>query len=393
MKPVDIGRNISATRIVCKFEYILFLNAVEVEMPEQFGFMHLVRIVMLITFFVFISVRSDLMAEDAPAKEPNPAAKTVTDDGQQIENESALEKTFDETHALIERNILDQVIRFDDFFGNIKTEDKRLTRYQLRWRNSVRIEQGGRLKFGTTLRTNIVLSKISERLRLVISGENEPDPFAPSLPEDPGNPGYDRTFRSTRLVNTEVRYGILQTPELDVFLGTGVRFVLPFEVFARSRFQYTHHFSDIILGRFGETLFVKNTSGLGETTEIDLERMLNRKTLLRWSSSGTVSQYIDGMEWGSELSLIRELSQKSAITLTGGVYGTTNTAAVVSNYRVLTRYRQNFLRSWLFYEVEPEISWPRDANGRYNANLALTFRLEVVFEGVAAKKGKPSSTP
>lgn len=120
---------------------------------------------------------------------------------------------------------------------------------------------------------------------------------------------------------------------------------------------------------------------MGETTEIDLERLLDRKTLLRWANAGTVSYEIKGMEWGSELSLIRELSHRSAVTLTGGVYGHSYIDGVVDNYRVFSCYRRNFLRSWLFYELEPEISWPRSADGSFSTNLALTFRLEVMFQG------------
>jgi hypothetical protein len=149
----------------------------------------------------------------------------------------------------------------------------------------------------------------------------------------------------------------------------------------RSRLQYTYKISDVSQLRCGETLFVKKFEGLGETTEIDLERLLNQKTLLRWANTGTFSYEIKGMEWGTELSLIRELSPRSGITFTGGVYGNTSIHDAVQNYRVLARYRQNFLRSWLFYELEPEISWPRRVDGSFPTNLALTFRIEVVFQG------------
>jgi hypothetical protein len=294
---------------------------------------------------------------------------------------NAISTTVDKTHEGFERNILEQVIRLDNFFGNVKTENQQKTEYQLRWRNSLRVEQGGQVKFGTTLRANVQLTRINERLHLVVFGENEPEPFSSSLPEDPGNPGFDRNSPSLRIVNTELRYDFIRTPLLGIFLGAGVRLIIPPESFVRSRFQYTYRISDVALLRCTETLFVKKFEGVGETSEIDLERLLNRKTLLRWSNTGTVSYDIKGMEWGSELSLIRELSPRSGITLAGGVYGTTRTNVVVENYRMFARYRRNFLRSWLFYELEPEISWPRGADGSFPASLALTFRMEVVFQG------------
>jgi hypothetical protein len=95
------------------------------------------------------------------------------------------------------------------------------------------------------------------------------------------------------------------------------------------------------------------------------------------------------MEWGSELSLIRELSVKSAITFTGGIYGSSNPSTIANNYRFLTRYRQNFLTEWLYYELEPEISWPRTADGARVAKYAMTFRLEVVFHKAEENNPNP----
>jgi hypothetical protein len=152
--------------------------------------------------------------------------------------------------------------------------------------------------------------------------------------------------------------------------------------FVRSRIQHTYHISDVALARVGETLFVNNTSGAGETTEVSLERSLDNKTLLRWANTGTVSRESRGLEWVTDLTLINELSSLSAITVAGSIFGNTNLDDVISNYRILARYRRNFLRSWLFYELEPEISWLRRGNGAFPARIAITFLLEVVFRGM-----------
>jgi hypothetical protein len=301
---------------------------------------------------------------------------------------------MDETHERLEHGILRQVIRLDQFFGKEKIEEDQKTEYKLRWGTSMRVDTKGRLLFGTTVRGSFLLSRISERLRLNISGGDEPQPSAPVLPEDPGNPGFDRIAQtSTRLVNTELRYGLYHTPTMDLFVGAGVRLIIPPEAFTRTRFQYVYHISDESLVQFGQTLFLKNTVGPGETTEVALERTLNPKTLLKWSNAATISYEISGVEWGTELSLTRVLSSKSAITFLGGVYGNTSIQDWVTNYRVLTRYRRNFLRSWLFYEVEPEMSWPREAAGFFPTIFAVTLRLEVAFQGSAVGKELKTGEP
>jgi hypothetical protein len=294
---------------------------------------------------------------------------------------SALGKTADRTHDRLERGMLYQVIRLDDFFGRPNSQKELHTAYLLRWRNSLRLEQGGALNFGSALRANLELSKINDRLQLSFAGEDKPDPFAPSLPEDPGNPGFDRTFRTARIVNTELRYQVIRSPVNDLFLGAGVDLALPPRAFARARFQRLQKLDELSLVRFAETLFAKTPFGVGETTELSLERLLNPKTVLRLANSGTVSQEIAGLEWGSELSLLHELSPRSAITLTGGAYGNTSFASWVNNYRLLLRYRRNILRSWLFCELEPQQDWQRTADGKFSSTHAFTVRFEVVFQG------------
>jgi hypothetical protein len=318
-----------------------------------------------------------VFADADPPTAPGPGAGYVSNFG----------KTMDTAHARLEQNILAQTVRLDDFFGDVRTEDRRQTGYELRWRNSFRIEDGGTLVYGTSVRARFTLSRISERLRLIIAGEDEPTPLSQTLPQDPGNPGFDRTTPVAHFANTELRYELVRKPDMNLFLGAGVRLDLPFEAFVRSRFQYNHRFSDESLLRLAETLFVKNTDLLGETTEISLERLIDTNTILRWSSAGTASEEIRGLEWGSELSLIKGLQEGRAVTLTGGAYGNTTSSAVADNYRLLARYRSNFLRSWLFYELEPEIAWPRDRNGEFPATLALTFRVEVVFQGNSRHNG------
>lgn len=319
--------------------------------------------------------------EPLPWKRPAPPGYMAT-----------LGKTMDEAHAGLERNILNQTVRLDNFFGNVKNPVLQKTRYELRWRTSLRVQHGWELNLGTNIRANLVLSRISDRLRLFIAGEDEPSQTTATLPQDPGSPGSDRTTPTAHFANTELRYELIQKPSLNVFLGAGVRLALPFEAFVRSRGQYTRAFSDVYLMRVAETFFLKNTSLLGETTEFSIDRQCGPKTILRWANSATASQEIEGLEWGSELSLIRELSPKSAITLTGGIYGNTTLPVVFQNYRLLARYRRNFLREWLFYELEPEITWPLESNGSRHETLAITFRLEVVFKGAASAKNASTGT-
>jgi hypothetical protein len=310
----------------------------------------------------------------APWFEPGPPAGYL----------KAFGKTLDETHAMLQRNILKQATRFDNYFGSSKPEQQLETGYDLRWRNSVRLEHGKDVSFGTTFLGNFALSRISERLHLFIAAENEPGLTTRSLPQDPGYPGFDRTAPTAHFANTELRYEAIQKPDVNLFLGAGVEFKLPLAVFARSRVQYTRNLGDISLMRVAETFYVKTDDFLGETTEFSLERRFGEATLLRWASAGTASEKFEGLEWGSVLSLFRQLSTRNSITLSGGVFSNTTHPNLLQNYQILARYRQNFFRNWLFYELEPQISWPQKSDGSHPAILAFTFRIEVMFQKTAA---------
>lgn len=290
-------------------------------------------------------------------------------------------------HEQLEQDILEKMMRLDDFLGGVQTEGERQTSYVFRLRGGLRFEEGGGVEPDIALRASLVLPKTSKKLRLVISGENQNESPSPALPQDPGNPGFDRIGQPTsRVVNTEFRYELLKESDQYLFMGAGVKVALPMVPFVRGRYQYTRHFSRIALFRLGETLFAKEGKGVGETTEITLERLLTQKNLLRLANSATLAEEFKGLEWGSELSFIRQLTPKSAITFTGGIYGNTDLAAVINNYRLLSRYRRNFFEEWLFFEVEPEITWPRNDSGAHVAKLALTFRLEVLFSKVAESR-------
>lgn len=351
--------------------------------------------VVLVAFLIISLAWAEITsAGERPTTERIPPAES--DPANTFFDESmatTIEKNIDDAHELLERNLLEQTIHLDSFLGNVSSESRRRTRYKLRWRNSLRVDQDGTMKLGSSVRGSLGLSRISERLRLTISGDDTPQPLAPSLPKDPGNPGLDRTTQTPRFFNTELRYEVIHTPSTYIFLGAGVRVTLPLEAFVRSRFQYTHRLSDVSLVRLGETLFANSLTGYGETTEVGLERSFTPKIVLRWGSTATASHKIQGVEWGTELSLAHEPPTRGAVTVTGGVYGNTSLNDVVSNYRLLARYRRNFLRSWLFYELEPEISWPRQDDGSFTTNFAVTLLLEIVFQGTEIEKEKKSAPP
>ena len=319
-----------------------------------------------------------------PASGAEPGAAEPPGSAEPVPSEEAAppDSWVDRTHSYVEGRIEDSIKWFDAFFGTTTGVDTARPDFVMRWTNEVRAEEGRTPKFRTSLRANVHFPGLSRKLKLVISGENKPDPSA-VLPADPGNPGFNEQAPGTSIkqVSTEIRYEFLQTERNYFFAGVGVRLVLPPQAYTRVRYQFNHPFGEIYYFRFAVTPFWNSKVGFGETTEFSLERRIGPMILASWSNSGTISDDSSGLEWGSVLSLSSQLSPKSAVSNSFGVSGPTRPVAVVGNYRASVKFRRNEFRPWFFWELEPEVNWPRDELGGHRTVWAATFRADILFLG------------
>ena len=110
-----------------------------------------------------------------------------------------------------------------------------------------------------------------------------------------------------------------------------------------------------------------------------LERKLGTFTLLRWGNNVTYVEGKPGVTWNTGVSLFMHLNPKSAISYDASMWGVNYPEWVVQNYRLGALYRRNFYRSWLFFELAPEVTWPRNASGRRNSTYAFMTTLEIQF--------------
>jgi hypothetical protein len=285
----------------------------------------------------------------------------------------------DRYHTYIEQNLYGTVLWFDHFFEDDLRKDVGPSQSSLRWSNDFRWDQQQHFVFRTWVRASIRLPHLSGKWRLVISGENKGDPTA-YKPQDPGNPGLAVTA-SDRRGSTELIYDLLQTRNTVVDVGAGLRIKIPPDVYLRARLIHARELAYGIVGRLTVTPYWDAADGFGESNQLDFDRLLAPRTLLRWGNSLTIAEGSNGWNWGTEVSVLQKLSEKSAITFAGSANGPTRPSTVVGKYRVYTRYRRNFKRDWLYFEVEPDINWPRQEDGSRKAVWGGTFRLEVNFQG------------
>lgn len=301
------------------------------------------------------------------------------------------DNAVDRTHGYLLHNVDEAAAWFDGFFGAPRIEEAGLPGSFVKWRNGLRWSEGGKLVYKPRLHVNLRLPEARRRLRLLLTGEEDEDARTPVVPSSavaarPEPPAGENRIRA------ELIYDLVRRARTVFNVRAGVKLRAPVDPYVKAWYQYTRPLGSVLLLRFTEEVPYTLREGAGETTRIDLERRLSSSVLLRWSSSGTYSETSAGYEWGTMLGLFCQLTPKTAIALEGGPSGATRPAAIVTNWIVRSRFRQNVFRPWLFYEIEPEVSWPRERSGVREPDWAGTFVVEVRF-GSHAKAPAPAEKP
>lgn len=290
-------------------------------------------------------------------------------------------RLIDRYHASIEHDLYGTVAWFDRFFAEdlLSQADNNLSSARLT--NTFRWNERDGFEYRFRARLRIRLPLLKGRLRLLISGETQGDPEA-ITPEDPGNPGLSQLATDGR-ASTELAYDLVRTRNTILFAGAGVRIRFNPTAFTRFRLVHARELGHGIIGRFAVTPYWDARDGFGEANEINFERPFGPATMVHWRNTAGISESWDGWRWASDLSVRRMLSRQSALTVGAGVTGRTRPSTVAEDFRIYTRYRRNFLRSWLYYELEPFINWPRGEDGGRGPVPGGMVRLEINFTGRA----------
>jgi hypothetical protein len=287
---------------------------------------------------------------------------------------------LDQTHVFVDKKLCEPAVWFDSFFGQDRTlEDVRPTAF-VKWRNSARWTEGQGLTYfpDFTFRYRLPrLDRFLKKARLVIESRSTADKFT-TQPGQAVDPGLDPAT-GTRSPTIGVRADFLTWLRSLASFDMGIKAHWPLDAFARLRYQYTKPLGEVYLIRFNETALYRYIEHFTETSQLDLERKITTFTILRWSNYATYTEGTAGVTWNTGISLITQLTPKSAISYDTSMWGVNHPDWVVQNYRIGSIYRRNFYRSWLFFELAPEVTWPKDASGKRNHVYAAMATLEIQF--------------
>lgn len=127
-----------------------------------------------------------------------------------------------------------------------------------------------------------------------------------------------------------------------------------------------------------ETAFWFNSIGLGETTQIDFERPISEPLLFRATSIATWLKDTENLDMRQDFSLFHKLNNRAAVLYQASALGNSRPNAHVTDYVLLLSYRYRVHRQWIFFELSPQIHFPKERN--FKSSGMLGMRLEFLLD-------------
>lgn len=234
---------------------------------------------------------------------------------------------------------------------------------------------GDNHKFDPSAKINLRLPGTEGRLRLW-------------LETDPEGEIYDDPTRDTHTLQNKpaeargtglsARYTTAEEEAWRFSADAGIKLpITHLDPFARMKGGYSTPVGDWRL-RASESVYWFNTLGVGETTQLDLEKVFSSSLLFRSSSNATWLKDKLNFDLVHSFSFYHTVNNRSALIYQTSASWITNPAFQATDYVALVFYRYRIHQKWLFLELSPQLHFPNDKD--YKASPAFNMRIEALFD-------------
>lgn len=276
---------------------------------------------------------------------------------------------LDRSHSALVLRAQNAAIWFDNFFGDRHNEEDPATmrtRFTLGWRASQHNDNEAYIR----VRVKAKLPNLKERFYLELTNEEI---------EDPSLPLESRHFEDAD--DTEDEYNAVlswlkrSTSKEKVSARVGLR--SGSNVYILGRYRHYYNLTKTVKLRLTPDLFIDSGYGAGTRLLSELHYLLHHPGLIRFSTIGQLTHRSEGVEWRSGLSYTYRLANNEAIVMGGYLSGKSDGDYDVDNYTLSIRLRKQFMRSYLFYEIEPFMNWPAEDGYRTDNGIALNIQMVI----------------
>lgn len=317
--------------------------------------------------------------DDVPEVQREQAAREELIEMSCRDDEDRPQGWLDQTHSYFNRQLCEPAAWFDGFFGDPRAFEETPVGTFVRLRNSAQWDERDGWTAGVRVRANVQLPRASERLRLLITSD---DDLSGDFDQ---RPGVDDDENQTRLGLRFIASASARSQfDVDGTVRVSSGALNPR---LRGRYRYVRGLSSSTLARATQAVFWERDEGLGTTSRLDWEWLPNRDSLLRVTGEGTYSEESDGVDWRGSVTGFRQLTPKTAVRAELGAFGYTSPSFEAEEFFVALRFRRQFLRRWLFYELQPEYAWPLETvGGERRSDWRFRFTIEIQFENEQSRQ-------
>lgn len=267
----------------------------------------------------------------------------------------------DYSHCLIDQRTLSGLRRFDDVFGMQDTPAQ--ANYALRAISEVTINDRGEVTPALRIRASVSLPRTSQRLSLIFENDRQDaDPL--------------RTRPASNDAALALRWLAVNLQRLRIDTDAGLRSGP--DLFARARLRKTWAITENDQFRIFQSVRYSANEHLRATTETDISHVFSSNLI------ANVYHVFDARQneatcpcWSRGLLLAGSLGDRATLSGGFGQDGQSEPNWHTESRYAWMRWRQGFLREWLFYEVEPRLTQTRLRD--WDTLPSLTLRLEVRF--------------
>lgn len=237
------------------------------------------------------------------------------------------------------------------------------------------IGYGGNPKNDVSLRVNVSLPNTEKKLRWLV--ETNPDENIAVNQKSP------EMLSSTKASNPRsyaaaLRYEKIEAERWHFTTDGGIKLAgLSSTPFVRARISLSIPLAQWRL-KVADSVFWFNTTGAGENTLIDFDRSLSERHLFRASSNATWLNDTRNFDLSQSFSVFDTMNENTAVLYQLSAVGVSKPQTEVSDYIVLMTYRNRIHRKWVFFEISPQLHFPRAVD--FASSWQLRMRLEFLLD-------------
>lgn len=302
------------------------------------------------------------------------AAQPAVPTGTELESEhqeQGEQEWIDQVHRGASATLLASSRWIDDFFDDTRFVAEE-NRSRARLKLTAIYDEEDEFEFKPRLNIRVHLPRLSEQLHLLLFASEDEKPEV-------------ETRSSSRIVEDSdkkeaaaLQYFIRETEKYNISFTGGVSFDY---AYGGVRYRYERDIGSW-QGRFVTLLRYYTDDGWENLNSLDFDRELSEKWFCRATAQLDWFEEEDDSPFALMFRLYQVLGTDKVLSYEWENHFESVRRGELTDLWLLARYRQQFLRDWLFFEISPRVNFPKDRDWEPNWGLLLRIEIHFGFAGV-----------